>query len=151
MLRTNFRKTLPSNLIGAPSATIFRKSVNMRFDARLRWLVDLEFYCRILSKGWSFVYCDRPLVCTTSGAEHQVTNDCLDNKEVELFEWFYLYNRLYQHRFPDFRGLIFLSKLLRKHRVKSVREIGEIELQMKFRWLIMLNIQLAEFFYRRRG
>ena len=39
------------NLLGSPSACIFRKFDNLLFDNKYRWLVDLEFYYRSMQHG----------------------------------------------------------------------------------------------------
>ncbi len=107
-IRRNYKRLLPINSIGAPSATIYRRKVNKHFDINLKWVVDLDFYLSILSENGRFVFCNKPLIATTNAAPHQVTNECLNNKEMELFEWFYLYSKhlhgglsgYAQHSFP---------------------------------------------------
>lgn len=74
------------NVIGAPSATMFRRDGRYRFDLGLQWLVDIDFYMSFLS-GWrSLSYVDQVLVHTTTGSAHQVTADSARNPRVELPE-----------------------------------------------------------------
>jgi len=77
-----------NNLIGAPSTTIHRKS-SILFDRNLKWLVDIEFYIRLLAANRNFVYSTQLLV-TTSVAEGRITEDCIDNKDVEITEYLYV-------------------------------------------------------------
>ena len=52
-----------ANFIGAPSATIFRKAYVLPFDNALRWLVDVDFYIRILAKKeQAYAYTSAPLI-----------------------------------------------------------------------------------------
>jgi glycosyltransferase involved in cell wall biosynthesis len=98
-LRADPRVLLLGNWIGAPSATIYRRSVSARFDERLIWVVDIDFYLSILTSTSRFTYSDEPLVSTTDGATHQVTSSVLKDPRLELFEWFYLYGK-WAPRFP---------------------------------------------------
>lgn len=58
----NANTLLSSNLIGSPSATIYRRSVDMEFDPNLKWLVDVDFYIRMWNRGKYFEYIDSDLV-----------------------------------------------------------------------------------------
>ena len=42
---------LRRNLIGPPSALVVQRSSYLRFDTRLRWLVDVDAYCRIFQQA----------------------------------------------------------------------------------------------------
>jgi glycosyltransferase involved in cell wall biosynthesis len=114
-LRADPRVLLLGNWIGAPSATIYRRTVNARFDRRLIWVVDIDFYLSILTSTSRVTYSDEPLVSITDGAAHQVTNSVAKNPRLELFEWFYLYGK-WAPRFPlrGERGQ-FLDALLARH------------------------------------
>ena len=92
-LRTDPRALLLGNWIGAPSATIYRRAVGSRFDERLTWVVDIDFYLSILTSAPGFAYSDEPLVSVTDGAAHQVTSSVAEDPRLELFEWFYLYGK----------------------------------------------------------
>lgn len=111
------------NFIGAPSATIFRRSATTTFDENLQWLVDIDFYITVLNDRQSFVYLDEPLVYVTGEALHQVTRACENNERVELFEFFYLYNKLPQRKIGWSRYGKFFWDLLRKYRVRSLSQI----------------------------
>jgi glycosyltransferase involved in cell wall biosynthesis len=76
------------NYIGAPSAVIFR-NLKIEFDRQLKWLVDLEFYIRMLSMG-TFSFTTEPLVAIGISKD-QVTQQCINNKELNIREYKYLY------------------------------------------------------------
>src|SRR4029077_715727 len=44
------------NVIGSPSATIYRRSVPFGYDNEMKWLVDLDFYIRVLQRNPGLVY-----------------------------------------------------------------------------------------------
>ena len=79
------------NIVGAPSATIFSRRSALKFDARFKWLVDLEFYMRLIRNSKNIAYTPDPLICTITDAVHSVTSECVDNKEVELYEYAQIY------------------------------------------------------------
>jgi len=91
-LKNNPNLLLIKNLIGAPSAVIFKKDSNLIFDRNLRWLVDVEYYTRILHVQ-KFAYTIDPLI-VTFGALGRVTDECENNKVVEVFEYFYCMGKM---------------------------------------------------------
>ena len=82
-----------SNFVGSPSTTIFRNKLNLFFDTELIWLVDIEFYIRILRQHSSFSYISIPLVFI-GVHENQITNSCIKNEPLILKENDYFHNKL---------------------------------------------------------
>lgn len=82
------------NFVGAPSATIYRRTVQIEYDRQMKWLVDLDFYIRLLSVNCNFAFSSKPLIGTPTNAAHQVTEICRDNAMIELFEYKYLFSKL---------------------------------------------------------
>ncbi len=126
MLRKDPTRLYPRNFIGAPSAVIFRRG-SWLFDAKLKWVVDIDFYISILCKHPEIIFLNEPLINITVGDEHQMTSSVHDNKEVELFEFFYLYRKLFsdmQWRWDIF-GLFYY--LIKKYHVRSLSEIPEAD------------------------
>lgn len=130
-LRRDPRAIFPHNFIGSPSATIFKNNNEIYFDSKLKWVVDIDFYARFLEifKGVAFI--DKQLVSITSDDPRQVTAHSQNNKEIELFEWFYVFNKIYKNskslpRNTIFfiRNLKFLRYLLKKYKVRSVSELS---------------------------
>lgn len=132
-----------NNIIGAPSATLFRRKVRQDFDIRLKWVVDIDFYIRLLHCNNRIVFCDEALVCTTDGAPHQVTAESLGVKSVELFEWLYLYSKLYSHSTRRFSSMQFIWRLLRQHRVYTLQQLidcgVDFSLPSEIRFLLILR------------
>jgi len=80
-----------NNLIGPPSVVLFRRSMQELYDPRLKWLVDLEAYTRMLRR-YSCRYIPHPLI-TMSYNDSQVTNFCFRNPAVEIPESLYYYKK----------------------------------------------------------
>jgi glycosyltransferase involved in cell wall biosynthesis len=89
----------PKNLIGSPSTTFFKREIIEIFDNALVWLVDVEYYCRIL-KYYSVKNIDSFLITTTI-SENQLTNNLVNSRPVRIYEFFYCYNKL----FKDFNAI----------------------------------------------
>lgn len=82
------------NCVGAPSATIYRRTVQLEYDQEMKWLVDIDFYIRLLSINSQFAFLPQPLINTPTNAAHQVTESCRDNASIELFEYLRLFSKL---------------------------------------------------------
>ncbi len=81
------------NCIGAPSATICRRSASLDYDRRMKWLVDIDYYYRMLMNNGRFVCTTEALIATPTNAGHQVTESCRDNGVVELGEAMLLFEK----------------------------------------------------------
>ncbi len=76
---------LAHNIIGPPSVTMIHRSFVEKYDERLKWRVDLEFYIRVLQKEKAFSYIQQTLI-NVGISDSQVTQSCLYKPEVELPE-----------------------------------------------------------------
>lgn len=104
------------NLLGPPSAVLFRRSMHELYDPKLKWLVDLEAYVRMLRR-YSCRYISLPLI-TMSYNDTQVTNDCFREPTVEIPEAIYYYKK---HGFATFRSMISYDGWWRLVRNLSIR------------------------------
>lgn len=117
------------NFIGCPSATIYRRKINKLFDPKLKYTVDLDFYIRVLKENPHFTYCPEPLICVTEDAPHQVTRDCAGTKNIEVFEWIYLYNKISQDQNFNYDRLHFIFELLKKHNITTSEELVKLGIE----------------------
>lgn len=83
---------LARNVIGPPSVTMLHRSIKEKYDTRLKWRVDMEFYIRILKQEKAFTYINKPLI-NVGISQSQVTQSCIYVPEVELPEGFLLLHK----------------------------------------------------------
>jgi glycosyltransferase involved in cell wall biosynthesis len=126
LLKQNPRLLFFGNLVGPPSSTIFRRKLNLTFDRQLKWVVDLDFYIQAIQRNNNFVNSEKTLITSTTDAGHQITNECIGNKCVELREYTYLYHKLKNvsmlERLTFFK---FFLQLLKRYQVRSINEIKD--------------------------
>jgi glycosyltransferase involved in cell wall biosynthesis len=112
------------NFIGPPSATIFRNKKELFFDKKLKWIVDFDFYIQCLLKNKNYGFSDEPLITSISGALHNVTNSCINNKEVEIYEYLFVLKKIkFESLIIDKRYIFFFYNLFSKYDIKSIKEI----------------------------
>lgn len=73
-----------SNIIGPPSVIMIHRSVTEKYDERMKWLVDIDYYMRILQNN-KLYYINEPLIGVGLGDE-QVTKVSFLNPKIELPE-----------------------------------------------------------------
>lgn len=83
---------LSENIIGPPSVTLFHKSILEKYDERMKWRVDLEYYIRIIKKEKEVYYIQDNLI-TVGVSESQVTNYCINIPKVEIPEGYILLDK----------------------------------------------------------
>jgi glycosyltransferase involved in cell wall biosynthesis len=101
-----------ANVIGPPSSILFPNSA-VQFDKALIWLVDIEFYLQLLLKHQlQLVYIEEVLF-ENNPDEHNITNQCFQNKELELTEFTYIFKKYFPK--PTWIQLIRFFRLLKRH------------------------------------
>jgi glycosyltransferase involved in cell wall biosynthesis len=88
-IRKNPLLLYSKNLVGDPSTTIYRRNTSLLFDTKLKWLVDIDFYIRLIAGKRNFVYSPELLV-TTGIVEGSVTEECIDNKDIQITEYLHV-------------------------------------------------------------
>lgn len=88
-LRGNKYSVLNGNFIGAPSAVLVRNQ-GILMDENLTWLVDMDWYIKLLEYQNCFAYTFEPLVVTGMDG-NRVTDICIKDRELVQKEWLYVY------------------------------------------------------------
>ncbi|HXA02814.1 MAG TPA: glycosyltransferase [Cytophagaceae bacterium] len=132
------------NLIGGPSVTICRRSLNEYYDKKMQWLVDIEFYIRAIQKNSHIVFSPKPLITTSTATEHAITSSI--TKEIDVSEHFYLYDKIKSSVAKNDRKpyIIHLWYLLEKYNITSPKQVKQMgysgELERPLKTLMTLKI-----------
>lgn len=133
------------NFVGPPSSIIHRRDINLRYDKNLIWVVDLDFYMQNLTNNSFFVFTDSPLIINISGEPHNVTRLCENNKNVEIYEYLYLFEKISKNN----QGLllkkvyiIFFKNLFLKYKIQSIKDIHDTRYKNKLHIILKLLIIL---------
>lgn len=118
------------NVIGAPSATIYRNGLAIEYDQSMKWLVDIDFYIRILHQNRRFAYTPEVLIITPTNAVHQVTEICKSNVAIELFEYMLLYQKVAPKLLSDPNTRFVWFRLFEKYGIYSLKDLEPLGLTL---------------------
>ncbi|MBY0479741.1 MAG: glycosyltransferase family 2 protein [Chitinophagaceae bacterium] len=113
-----------AQVIGPPSNTMLRISLRdqIQYDNELIWLVDVDYYVRILQKGYEYVYLDEHLV-SIGLHEDQTTVFVRNNETIILKENILFAYKIGKAAFNDIKIYDYYWRLLRNHKVRSLDAI----------------------------
>lgn len=129
-----------SNRIGPPSVTMLHHRIRERYDPAYKWLVDLEYYIRVLEKEKSFTHIAEPLINIGLNAA-QVTNTCFLNPAVELPEGLHL---LEQNGLSKLKNIWVYDAWWRLFRNLKIRSEEDLEKYVPGKWPLILRTLLAD-------
>ncbi|MBA4241551.1 MAG: glycosyltransferase family 2 protein [Sphingobacteriaceae bacterium] len=125
-LKNEYHYLFFKNLIGAPSAIIYRKEMAVKFDNTFKWLVDIDFYISALTKNNSVQYIEKPLICTIHGMETQVTQQIEYDKQVQIKEHVLLFSKIVNHVKSQKNYFLFFDELFLRYDVNSMEDLKQI-------------------------
>ena len=125
-LKNEYHYLFFKNLIGAPSATIYKKEMVVKFDNRFKWLVDIDFYISVLLKNNIVQYVDKPLICTAHGMESQVTQQVEYDKTIQVREHVLLFSKIISQVKSHKNYLMFFDELFLRYDVNSLSDLKQI-------------------------
>lgn len=82
-----------ANIVGAPSTTIHRRSAGLEYDPAMKWLVDIDFYYRMLKREPVVAYANLPLIITATSAAHQITEEVRADPLIDIGEHLRLFEK----------------------------------------------------------
>lgn len=85
MLKRSPLNLFKKQYVGNPSCTLIKKEAGLYYDNNFKWVVDFEYYMRVLKTVKSFFYINQVLV-NVGVNEDQVTKYTFRNPEVEIPE-----------------------------------------------------------------
>ena len=116
------------NKIGAPSVTIFRNHKKLYFDENLIWLVDVDFYIQMLENNNNFINCPEALINICGDGKHQITNNCQDNKDIEIPEYMYIYKKFHKNFTINSFHKKKLYDLFLKYKIRKIKDLQALTL-----------------------
>lgn len=105
LIKEDYRNLYLGNTIGAPSATIYKRS-ELTYDENLVWLVDMEFYMHILKKNPQFIYTNEPLI-SIGVSSTQLTEECIGDEKINVKEYGYIYKKYRLHEVKKYDDKLF--------------------------------------------
>jgi len=119
------------NFIGAPSATIYRNGLTVKYDSKMKWLVDVDFYINTLIQNINFAYTPEALIITPTNAVHQVSEICKNSGTIEFFESALLYSKHSSKLKSNVKIIFFWFSLFEKYRVFSQKDLVNLDHKLK--------------------
>ena len=111
-----------AQVIGPPSNTMLRAKVPIRYDEQFIWLVDVDYYTRLLKAGHRYKYIDRHLV-SIGLHKDQTTEFVRSNDHIILKENILFAAKLERDAFGDILIFDYYWRLLRNFKVRNVNDI----------------------------
>ena len=113
---------LLAQVIGPPSNTMLRRSVNVRYDEQFIWLVDVDYYSRILKEGYHYQYIPKHLVSIGLHGD-QTTVFCRTNDDIILKENILFAHKLETTAFNDMLIYDYYWRLLRNYKIRKLEDL----------------------------
>jgi glycosyltransferase involved in cell wall biosynthesis len=113
------------NLLGHPSNVMVRNGLGLSYDARYVWLVDLEYYRRVLLLGGRSVFLDRILVEVGLHPD-QITNSVGEDRVTLLREHLLFAEGMGEKAFQNLAIYDHYWRLFRNQGVRDVQTLREL-------------------------
>ncbi|HVG11600.1 MAG TPA: glycosyltransferase family 2 protein [Flavisolibacter sp.] len=113
---------LRAQVIGPPSNTMLRRSVTVRYDEQFIWLVDVDYYSRLLKEGYRYHYLDQHLVSIGLHSD-QTTEFCRANNDIIIKENILFAAKLKSGDFHDILIFDYYWRLLRNSGIRSIEDL----------------------------
>ncbi len=111
-----------AQVIGPPSNTMLRANVPVRYDEQFIWLVDVDYYARLLKAGHRYRYIDRHLV-SIGLHKDQTTEFVRNNDHIILKENMLFAAKLEKDAFRAILIYDYFWRLLRNFKVRNSTDI----------------------------
>lgn len=127
-LATHPEGLLLGNIIGPPSNVMIRKNVSLRYAIPFIWLVDVEYYMRLLQKGHKYYFINEPLI-SVGLHDQQTTAFVQQNKKIILKEHLLLAIAQGPSLFSDIRIYDLYWRLMRNYGIRSIDQLKEVGIE----------------------
>ena len=130
---------LLAQVIGPPSNTMLRKGIEVSYDERFIWLVDVDYYVRLLKQGLRYHYIDRHLVSIGLHAD-QATEFCRANVDIIFRENILFAGKLEPEAFRDVLIYDYYWRLLRNFGIRKPADVKTMGLEEKTLPAVILHM-----------
>jgi glycosyltransferase involved in cell wall biosynthesis len=113
------------NFIGAPSTTIFKNNLNIYFDSKFKWVVDYDFYMRLLISNHRFNFTTECLVSICNEHAGQVSLEC-QNGKIQVCEYLDLYNKLMFNKKMKSYQFIHIWYLFESFEIRTINDLNNL-------------------------
>jgi glycosyltransferase involved in cell wall biosynthesis len=110
------------NSIGGPSGLLVKNNLkDLKYDTKFIWLVDVEYYIRLLETNHTGTIIAKPLVLTHDAVEHRLTSSILGDPGLQIKEHAVLYGHLSSKApvITRFFMQVYLTRLFFKFGIKN--------------------------------
>lgn len=111
-LQQDYRYLFISNQIGAPSDTLYRRELDVKFDERSNWASDVFLYMEILKKNPKFVFLEEPLI-SIGIHENQYTESFSENDSRIFKDYQYMFEKYDLQNCKECRDYFLYKYLIR--------------------------------------
>jgi glycosyltransferase involved in cell wall biosynthesis len=111
-----------AQVIGPPSNTVLKRSVATRYDEKMIWLVDVDYYSRLLKEGYQYHYLPEHLV-SIGLHEDQTTVFCRNHADIIFKENIWFASKIGEAAFKDILIYDYYWRLLRNYKIRSLQDI----------------------------
>jgi len=139
--------------IGNPSCTLVRKNLNIWYDTRFKFIVDFEYYIRIIQQTKTLVYIDKVLL-NIGFHKEQVTTYTKYNPEVQIPENMIFLNEQKKDILKNVIVFDYFWRLIRNLKIDSAEKLSSFlgNNEPKLSILFMINFQKKiPFFLLKKG
>ncbi|HMU59983.1 MAG TPA: glycosyltransferase [Chitinophagaceae bacterium] len=119
LLRKNPVNLLKRNFIGHPSTTLIRKDIVGKYDEKLKWVVDLEYYIRVLGTSGNFFLIDGSLI-NIGISKEQITSLVFRKPDIEIPENIYLLKRIGTKALKNIFAYDYFWRFIRNLKVRDI-------------------------------
>ena len=111
-LQKDYRYLFISNQIGAPSDTMYRRELQVKFDEKSNWASDVFLYMEILKKNPKFAYLDEPLI-SIGIHDNQYTESFSENDSRIFKDYQYMFEKYSLQESKECRDYFLYKYLIR--------------------------------------
>jgi hypothetical protein len=105
---------------------MFRKNDSILFNEQLKWLVDVEWYYRLIINKINFAYLPKTLIGTHHAFEGQTTQEVQKLKAIQIKEHVLMFQSIY-HSITNFSVFnLYFEILFNKYGIKNWEELTSI-------------------------